>query len=141
MAPSTKNRPDGRSVHRGGRPATQRRGHPLPPALRSLAERLFGQDFADVRIVVGPQAQRLGALAFTSGSDIYFAPGQYDPTTPEGLRLLGHELAHVVQQRQGRVRNPYGYGLAVVHDAALEREADHMGLALQRAVARARPGS
>jgi hypothetical protein len=44
-----------------------------------------------------------------------------------GQQLLGHELAHVVQQRAGRVRNPLGIGLAVVHDKALEAEADRLG--------------
>jgi Domain of unknown function (DUF4157) len=80
---------------------------------------------------------RLGAVAFTTGSDIYFAPGRYEPGSPEGLRLLGHELAHVVQQRQGRVRNPHGHGVAVVKDPELEAEADRMGRALQ--TARPRP--
>jgi hypothetical protein len=32
------------------------------------------------------------------GSDIAFAPGAYQPGTAEGQKLLGHELAHVVQQ-------------------------------------------
>ena len=45
---------------------------------------------------------------------------------------LGHELAHVVQQRQGRVRAPNGTGIAVVQDHALEAEADRLG---QRAAA------
>jgi hypothetical protein len=36
-------------------------------------------------------------------------------------------LAHVVQQRAGRVRNPLGSGLAVVQDKALEAEADRLG--------------
>jgi hypothetical protein len=41
--------------------------------------------------------------------------------------LLGHELAHVLQQRQGRVRAPQGQGTMVVNDQALEAEADRMG--------------
>jgi hypothetical protein len=44
-----------------------------------------------------------------------------------GQALLGHELTHVVQQRAGRVRNPYASGIAVVQDPALEAEADRMG--------------
>jgi GNAT superfamily N-acetyltransferase len=36
-------------------------------------------------------------------------------------------LAHVVQQRAGRVRNPLGSGIAVVQDHALEAEADRLG--------------
>jgi hypothetical protein len=66
-------------------------------------------------------------LAFTIGTDLYFAPGQYNPQTIQGERLLGHELTHVVQQRAGRVRNPMGSGVAVVHDPALEAEAERMG--------------
>ncbi len=89
-------------------------------------EATLGADFSSVRVHVGPQAERIGAIAFTSGADIYFAPGRYQPETPAGRRLLGHELAHVVQQRQGRVRNTAG-GVAIVQDAALEAEADRMG--------------
>jgi len=63
-------------------------------------------------------------LAFTHGSNIHFAPGQYDPSSARGQQILGHELAHVVQQRTGRVRNPFGTGLAVVQDPALEAEAE-----------------
>jgi hypothetical protein len=58
---------------------------------------------------------------------MHFAPGYYSPHTPQGQRLLAHELAHVLQQRAGRVRNPFGQGVAVVQDAALEAEADRAG--------------
>jgi hypothetical protein len=102
-------------------------GRPLPDPLRTKMERLFGQDFADVRVHVGPQAQAVGALAFTMGSGIWFAPGQWEPHSPRGQQLLGHELAHVVQQRQGRVRGVAGVGVTVVQDRALEAEADRMG--------------
>ena len=70
----------------------------------------------------------IGALAFTHGTDLYFAPGQYNPQSTQGQQLLGHELTHVVQQRAGRVRNPLGAGVAVVQDPALEAEAERMGL-------------
>lgn len=107
-------------------------GRPLPEALQQKMESAFGANFSDVRIHVGAEAPAIGALAFTLGSNIYFAPGQYDPMTPRGQQLLGHELAHVVQQRQGRVRNPFGTGIAVVQDPGLEAEADRLG---QRAAA------
>jgi hypothetical protein len=102
-------------------------GQPLPPAVQAHMEGVFGARFADVRVHVGGEAPAIGALAFTHGTDVYFAPGQYQPNTPHGLRLIGHELTHVVQQRAGRVRNPLGSGVAVVQDAALEAEADQMG--------------
>jgi hypothetical protein len=102
-------------------------GRPLPDAVRSKMEVALGADFASVRVHVGPQAERIGAVAFTMGSDIYFAPGRFQPDTVQGQQLLGHELAHVVQQRVGRVRNPIGAGIAVVQDQVLEAEADRLG--------------
>ena len=102
-------------------------GRPLPDWVRVKMEAALGANFADVRVYVGPQAERIGAIAFTVGSDIYFAPGRFLPDTMHGQQLLGHELAHVVQQRAGRVRNPFGSGLAIVQDHALEAEADRLG--------------
>jgi ribosomal protein S18 acetylase RimI-like enzyme len=103
-------------------------GQPLPDAVRSKMERAFNADFSDVRVHVGHEARQIGAIAFAWGSDLHFAPGQYNPHSLQGQKLLGHELAHVVQQRAGRVRNPLGAGVAVVDDPALEAEADRMGL-------------
>ncbi|MCR6632317.1 MAG: DUF4157 domain-containing protein [Magnetospirillum sp.] len=103
-------------------------GRPLPEPVREKMERFFGADFSGVRVHVGPEAPAIGALAFTVGETIVFAPGQYDPASPRGQQLLGHELAHVVQQRSGRVRNPFGNGLAVVSDPGLEAEADRLGM-------------
>ena len=103
-------------------------GAPMPPVVQRKMEAFFEADFSDVRVHVGPQAQQIGAEAFTRGSDIYFAPGRYLPHHSHGQRLLGHELAHVVQQRAGRVRNPFGSGIAVVRDPGLEAEADRMGM-------------
>jgi hypothetical protein len=105
----------------------RRRASTLPPTVRRKMEHFFGEDLSDVRVHVGPEAPAIGALAFTMGSDIYFAPGQYDPITPRGQELLGHELTHVLQQREGRVHNPIGDQAAVVHDPSLEDEADRMG--------------
>jgi len=102
-------------------------GHPLPDGVRQKMESFFKTDFSDVRVHVGSEAPSIGALAFTLGSSIYFAPGQYNPDSPQGQQLLGHELTHVVQQRAGRVRNPFGSGIAVVQDPGLEAEADRMG--------------
>ena len=102
-------------------------GKPLPDAVRGQMEAALGADFSGVRVHVGPQAGRIGAIAFTMGNDVYFAPGRYQPDTLQGKQLLGHELAHVVQQRAGRVRAPAGGGVAVVQDRALEAEADRLG--------------
>lgn len=67
-----------------------------------------GSRVDDVRIhTSGPAAdtaQALGAQAYTVGRDIAFAPGRFAPETTEGRRLIGHELAHVEQQRGGERR-------------------------------------
>jgi len=104
-------------------------GWPLPRDIQAKMESALGASFSDVRVHVGPEAASIGAIAFTWGSDIHFAPGQYNPHTPHGQFLLGHELTHVVQQRAGRVANPFGSGVAVVQDQALEAEADRLGRA------------
>jgi len=71
-------------------------GRPLDPAARSRMEQAFGADFGRVRLHEGaPVDSEFGARAVTVGEDIYLAPGQSEGDQ----RLLGHELAHVVQQR------------------------------------------
>lgn len=77
-------------------------GQPLSPSLRAYFEPRFGQDFSSVRLHTdanGASAARsVNAKAFTLGSDVAFAAGQYSPETNSGKRLLAHELTHVVQQ-------------------------------------------
>ena len=103
-------------------------GFPLPRDVRAKMESALGGDFSDVRVHIGHEATSLGAIAYTWGTNIHFAPGQYNPHTIQGQKLLGHELWHVLQQKSGRVRNPFGGGVAVVQDHALEAEADRMGV-------------
>ena len=104
-------------------------GLPLPPEVRKKMESALGANFSNVRVHVGLGAEQIGAVAFTCGDRIHFAPGQYNPHTLKGQILLGHELTHVVQQREGRVKSPFGGGgVAIVQDQALEDEADRVGL-------------
>jgi hypothetical protein len=103
-------------------------GLPLPSDVRAKMETAFGADFSEVRVHIGQEASSLGAIAYTWGTNIHFAPGQYNPHSIQGQKLLGHELWHVVQQRSGRVSNPFGGGVAVVQDHGLEAEADRMGI-------------
>jgi hypothetical protein len=69
---------------------------------RSRMESAFGRDFSRVRIHTDSRAEglssQLNARAFTVGTDIAFAPGEYCPGTLLGDALLAHELAHVAQQ-------------------------------------------
>lgn len=83
---------------------TQPGGEPLPSAVQSRLESQFGADLTAVRIHTDEEAAHTaiaqGARAYTVNRDIYFAPGQYDPRSPQGQHLLAHELAHVLQQTQ-----------------------------------------
>jgi hypothetical protein len=74
-------------------------GMRLPARERGYFERRLGADLSGVRVhAESGAATRLGARAFAAGRDIGFAPGAWRPESTEGRRLLGHELAHVVQQ-------------------------------------------
>jgi len=68
-------------------------------------EQRFGHDFSRVRVhsegEAAEGARTRGALAYTVGADVVFAPGQYQPWQVTGMRVLAHELAHVVQQGGG----------------------------------------
>lgn len=112
------------------------------PELDRMGE-AFGADFSTVRLHQGDGvAEAHGAHALAHGDDIHFAAGR----GPQDRALLGHELAHVVQQREGRVAAPQGKDGAIVADPALESEADRAGAAVARgepvpSEARARGGS
>jgi hypothetical protein len=81
---------------------------PLSQTVRVWAERGFGRDLGHVRIYTGREASHaagvLAARAFTHGSNVVFGEGRYHPGTADGDRLIGHELAHVVQQTSGGSR-------------------------------------
>jgi len=109
-------------------------GCPLPDTLRPQMEKFFGHDFSAVRVREGPSADRLGASAFARGDHIHFGPGSYSPKTDEGRKLIGHELAHVVQQRSGRVRAPSNRTPPVNADPTLESEAVRLGEEAARGV-------
>lgn len=102
-------------------------GSPLPSLVRSKMERALGTDLSRVRIHQGEEAESVGALAYTRGTDLHFQRGAYDPASAPGQRLLGHELAHVVQQAQGRVASPAGAGAPINDDPWLEAEAEAAG--------------
>ncbi|MHC5724352.1 MAG: eCIS core domain-containing protein [Nostoc sp.] len=101
----------------------------MPAPVRSKMENSFGANFGDVSIHTDShQAKSMGALAFTQGSNVHFAPGQYNPQSSSGQALLGHELTHVVQQRAGRVAVPHqSKGAPINADPSLETEADQIG--------------
>jgi hypothetical protein len=101
----------------------------MPDEIKTKMEKAFNTDFSGIKIHANSQkAPEVGALAYTQGNDVHFAPGQFMPKTSSGQQLLGHELAHVEQQRAGKVKPTNRVaGLPVNDDPALEREADAMG--------------
>jgi hypothetical protein len=110
-------------------------GMKLPRNVLQKMEKIFNADFRNVRIHTNDgQAEALGALAFTAGRDIYFAGGRYNPYSKEGLKLLGHELTHVVQQKEGRTNYRISNYPAVLYNPELETEAERMGLEVQRKI-------
>lgn len=89
----------------------------------------IGSDFSNVNIHQdSSKASAVGALAYTQGNDVHFAPGQFKPDTKSGQELIGHELTHVAQQRAGKVQaNTSIAGMPVNNEKSLEAEADQMG--------------
>ncbi len=77
-------------------------GHSLDAGTKGFMESRFGQDFSQVRIHTDARAaesaQAIQAKAYTSGRDIVFGSGEYQPGSEGGKRLLAHELVHVGQQ-------------------------------------------
>jgi hypothetical protein len=77
-------------------------GQALPEAFGTKMEGMTGVDLSGVKMHTdGASSQAsasIGALAFTTGQDIYFGPGG----SPSDTELLAHETAHVVQQSTGR---------------------------------------
>jgi hypothetical protein len=84
-------------------------------------------DFGQVRVHTGEEAhalnEQLSARAFTTGQDIFFRAGEYNPHSGSGQELIAHELTHVVQQSSGAV--PSGGRMTVnAPGDRFEQEAD-----------------
>jgi hypothetical protein len=111
--------------------AKQRTGNLLETSARASMEETFGTRLDDVQVHADREAdelnRRLNAVAFTTGSDIFFSEGAYQPGAPAGDRLLAHEVTHVVQQRSaGPSSGPLTVGPA---GDAHEQAADAAGTA------------
>ncbi|WP_221644697.1 DUF4157 domain-containing protein [Nostoc sp. UCD121] len=83
-------------------------GQLLADNIREPMEQAFGADFSGVRVHTDSQADQLNqsiqAKAFTTGQDVFFRQGEYNPGSQGGQELLAHELTHVVQQSGGAVK-------------------------------------
>ena len=85
-------------------------GAALDGGARGRIAPALGDDLADVRVHTDQRADDLArsvsARAFTTGTDVFFASGEYRPGSSSGEELLAHELAHVVQQRGAPTSGP-----------------------------------
>lgn len=85
--------------------SAQGKGQPLEPKIGQSMSKAFGVDFGGVRIHHDAQSNLLSrtlqARAFTTGQDVFFRQGEYNPNSKTGQELLAHELTHVVQQTGG----------------------------------------
>lgn len=85
-------------------------GKPLDMALQQRIGQLTGLDFSSVRIHADTRADELNrslaAKAFTTGKDIFFRQGGYQPSSYKGQELIAHELTHVAQQQGWTVFHP-----------------------------------
>jgi hypothetical protein len=81
-------------------------GQGLDESVREPMEGAFGADFSGVRVHTDANSDLLNrsisARAFTTGQDIFFKQGEYNPGSLGGQELLAHELTHVVQQTQNQ---------------------------------------
>jgi hypothetical protein len=82
-------------------------GSALDATVRQRLSEALGADPGNVRVHTDGEAddlsRSLSAKAFTSGRDIFFRGGTFDPASPEGFELLVHESTHVLQQAEGPV--------------------------------------
>ncbi|MGA1867321.1 MAG: DUF4157 domain-containing protein [bacterium] len=123
-------------------------GAPLNERERSYFEPRFGVDFGNVKIHTGGKADAMAksihARAFTKGSDIVFAKGEYRPDTWEGKTLLAHELTHVIQQdnpsgkivsrREQILQRPPGLTVSRGNESKIMREDGGSGTPAQKTV-------
>jgi hypothetical protein len=107
-------------------------GGTLDAGLQSKFADTLG-DLSDVRVHTDDHADQLNrsvsARAFATGTDVYFASGQYNPGSAAGDQLIAHELTHVVQQRGAATSGP----LSVSNPGdAMETEADRVADEISR---------
>lgn len=106
-------------------------GSGLDSGTRGKLEANMGADLSGVKVHTDGDADDMSrsvdAVAFTTGNDIFFRQGAYEPQSQEGMRLLAHEATHTVQQSRGPVSGTPTKGGVSVSDPSdsFEQEASH----------------
>jgi hypothetical protein len=101
-------------------------GQSLGANLQQSMGQAMGADFSGVKVHTDSQSDQLNqsiqAKAFTTGQDVFFRQGAYEPSSRSGQELIAHELTHVVQQNGGAVqRSP-----SLQRDGEVESEKPEM---------------
>jgi hypothetical protein len=106
-------------THAGG-------GNSLDSHAQRKLEDGLGADLSGVRVHTDSEADKMArsvdSVAFTSGQDIFFSEGAYDPSSHAGMRLLAHEATHTVQQGAGPVAGAPSAGGVSISDPSDEYE-------------------
>ncbi len=82
------------------------RSFPLPDNLKTVLTPHFpDQDLSQVVIHLSipwyvRRFARITPAAYTSGNNIHFAPGKYDPDSVNGIARIAHEITHTLQYSQ-----------------------------------------
>ncbi len=113
-------------------------GGKLDEGVQQHLEQNLGADLSSVRIHTDGEADRLSksvnAIAFTTGQDIFFSSGSYNPNSSEGKHLIAHEVVHTVQQSSGAVAGTStGSGVSISDPSdAFEQQAEQVADHLRR---------
>ncbi|PSB19145.1 DUF4157 domain-containing protein [Phormidesmis priestleyi ULC007] len=107
-------------------------GDTLETGIQQHLEQSLGADLSSVQIHTNREADRLSrsvnAIAFTTGQDIFFSAGSYNPRSSEGQQLIAHEVVHTMQQANGAVAGaPTADGVSISDPGdSFEQEADRI---------------
>ena len=108
-------------------------GQSLDTGLQAKMGQAMGADFSGVKVHTDSQSDQLNksiqAKAFTTGQDVFFRQGAYEPSSRDGQELIAHELTHVVQQNGGtvqRMNSQIDSAKSVVQRAWVEDDGVHM---------------
>ncbi len=108
-------------------------GAPLDSKLQMQMSDQMGFDLGSVRVHTSSTSdalnRQINAKAFTTGQDIFFRSGAYNPQSSNGKELIAHELTHVVQQGTGKVQSQGGMTVNAPGDR-FEQEADNIASAV-----------
>ncbi|MFN9816468.1 MAG: DUF4157 domain-containing protein [Pseudanabaena sp.] len=107
-------------------PRARGSGQSLDANLQRSMGQAMGADFSGVKVHTDSQSDQLNqsiqAKAFTTGQDVFFRQGAYEPSSRGGQELIAHELTHVVQQNGGAVqRSPQQTTTSPTDDERIQR--------------------